>query len=266
MKRFAAAALIAGLGAGTASAELINITSEKYTGGNTVTLSTGDLQGPGALGDGTTWNVYDDNNSTDATTSGVRDSDGNLLTGVTFSTTAGESRGNSDGVNSWDLEVLRTYWQNFGKGQDQTVTVGGLTPGAIYDVWITSYAPGTTSFNNNSQAWLTEGGAGTWSTANTTSSASSQSIDNGTAPKNSSTWVDGYNYVTFASVVVDGSGNITFLGDADDIGDGETYSGAPDTVNHRLQLNSIQLQLVPEPSSLALLGLGGLCVIRRRRG
>lgn len=262
----AALATTAALSAGSASAELINITSDKYTGGPNPfpPLVTADLQGPGGVGAGTTWNIYDDNDSTNATTSGVRDSAGNLLTGVTFETTAGESRGTG---SDYDLEVQRTFWQNFGKGADQTVTVGGLTSGDVYDVWIVSNAPGTTTSNAAQTSWFTEGGAGVWSTTNTTSSASSQTIDNTLGPKNTSTWVDGYNYVFFANVVVDGSGNISFLGNADDAGDGLTYAaGAPDTEAHRLQLNSIQLQLVPEPSSLALLGLGGLLIARRRRG
>jgi hypothetical protein len=33
-----------------------------------------------------------------------------------------------------------------------------------------------------------------------------------------------------------------------------------------LEVNAFQLRAIPEPSSLVLLGLGGLCILRRRRG
>jgi len=213
---------------------LVNITSSKYTGGNAVNLTTADLEGPGGLGAGTSWNVLGTNSG-----AALLDSTG-VSTGITFATTAGESRGTS---TEWVLEVLRTYWQQFGKGADQTVTLGGLTPGGFYDITLTSLAPVI-----DSGAASTEGGAGIWSTTNATTSSSAQSIDNTTPPKNTSTWVVGYNYVVFEKVEANGSGNIVFLGNADGIDADELNIGLVAGA-HRLQLNSLQLLETTAPPS-----------------
>ena len=70
--------------------------------------------------------------------------------------------------------------------------------------------------------------------------------------------MQGYNYVLFENVEADGSGNILFTGTAGDLLDGSVDA-------HRFGLNGLQINQVPEPSTTALLGLGGLALILRRR-
>lgn len=228
------------LGAGAAHAALIQGSSLIYTGntsGNAL-IDTTAMVGPLGGGPNQTWNVIGSNSATD-----LLDSTGAVTT-VDFATTYGESRGLGGSI---DLEVARTFWQNFGKGADSTITFSGLVPGAVYDVALVSVS-------NSSGG--TEDSIGEFSTTNTTTTVGPQAIDGST--RNVSTFVQGQNYVLFENVVVDGAGEINFLADAADAGEFDANA-------YRLQLNAFQLNLVPEPSSLALLGLGGLLLARRRR-
>jgi hypothetical protein len=86
MKRFAAAVLIAGLGAGTAGAELINVNFNGFTGGNLQSETEATLSGP-AGGLATSWNQYADEDST-----GVMIDSTGANTGVTFTTNFTEGR------------------------------------------------------------------------------------------------------------------------------------------------------------------------------
>jgi len=60
--------------------------------------------------------------------------------------------------------------------------------------------------------------------------------------------------ISYEFTATDGTLNTTF--DRDDSLTGDTNNW----------LSGYSLQVVPEPSSLALLGLGGLLIARRRRG
>ncbi|QTN32333.1 Ig-like domain-containing protein [Akkermansiaceae bacterium] len=125
----------------------------------------------------------------------------------------------------------------FGKGQDTTMSITGLTPGSSYDLYI--YALG-----NNSGAWGniadTERTAGDFVTTNTVNGNSqSQWIDNGKAGTNGNSFLINGNYVVFQSIVADGSGNISVLVDAYDGLDGVSGNGDGDC---RLYVNGIQIR------------------------
>ena len=153
-----------------------------------------------------------------------------------------------------DLPMLRGSMTEFGKGVDnRTVAISGLENGGTYDIWMVSFR-NQGAFNGQAEQY-----AGWWSTSNATTSASDQFIDARGAVNNTSTFVDGYNYVLFENVEADGSGNILFTGTAGDLLDGSVNA-------HRFGLNGLQInQVVPEPGSLALLAFGGLLALRRRR-
>jgi hypothetical protein len=231
------------LGAGSfASAALINV---NFTGGADPESS---LVGPGG-GLGTTWNQF-----------AGPDSPGTLLDSSGAATTVAINSNfglpNTFDTATIDLTMLRGSMTNFGKGVDDTnVTISGLAIGGIYDIWLVTlrnqpFESGTPSGTEQYVGW--------WSTANTTTSSSNQLVDARGASINTSTFVDGYNYVLFEDVVANGSGQIVFTGVAGPLLDGSNN-------DHRLGLNGLQINQVPEPGSLALIALGGLLGLRRRR-
>jgi hypothetical protein len=184
------------------------------------------LNGP-AGGTNETWNQF-------AAVSG-----GNLLTtngvktaiGFTCTATEGRSWGNPD------LRLLQSALTHFAKGQDMTLTITNLTPGAYYNVWLASHA------NNDA---IAERASGIWSTSNTVGTVGGQSIDSLSSSLNGNTWEKGNNYVLFEYVKADDQGKMVFLGDATDANE---LTG--DTNAYRLPLNGWQLRQVM-PSTLTV--------------
>ena len=74
-----------------------------------------------------------------------------------------------------------------------------------------------------------------WSTTNDTTSPGNQLVNAVGTTINTSTFVDGYNYVLFANVEANASGNIVFTGVA-----GDQLNGSDN--NHRLGLNGLQIK------------------------
>jgi hypothetical protein len=239
---FASLVAIALSAAPVANAALINVNFNGFTGGNPgpTTQVESTLVGPGG-GLGTSWNQYADEDS-----SGVMVDSTGAATTVTVATNFSEGRYDGTGAI---LTMLRATLTDFAKGATgRTITISGLDAGSLYNIWLVSY---------RDQGSAAERIVGTWTTANTTSSAPTQLIDNRVG-QNNTTFVDGYNYVLFESVEASVGGQIVFSGTGARIVDGFD-------ADYRLGLNGLQIELIPEPSSALLGGLGLLALLRRRR-
>ncbi len=161
--------------------------------------------------------------------------------------------GLSGGTNEGPANSIFTGNSNqFGKGDNQTLSFSGLAFGGVYNIYIYALSHNTGSWGNLAD---TERAAGAFTTTNVSGNGASQSLDNGIAGTNGSTFTAGSNYVLFQSIVADGAGNISIVADALDAGAGST----------RLHVNGLQIEAIPETSSAALLGLGAFAMILRRR-
>jgi alpha-galactosidase len=204
----------------TAPARTIHV---NFTGGTAETGSA--LSGP-AGGLGTTWNQFLGPNSPGT----LVDSTGAATT-VTITSNFGLTGTFDTPVLA--LPMLRGSMTNFGKGVDNTViTIGGLANGGSYDIWLVTlrnqpFSSGTPQGTEQYVGW--------WSTTNPTLSPANQLVDARGAAINTTTFVDGYNYVFFENVVANGSGQIVFTGVAGPLLDGSDNF-------HRLGLNGLQIQ------------------------
>lgn len=140
----------------------------------------------------------------------------------------------------------------FGKGDDQTISISGLSIAGVYNIYIYALSHNTGSWGNLAD---TERAAGAFTTTNVSGNGTSQSLDNGITGTDADPFTAGSNYVLFQSIVADGSGNISIVADALDAGGAST----------RLHVNGLQIVSIPETSSAALLGLGAFALILRRR-
>jgi len=197
-----------------AQGQLINV---NFTNGNALDPTT--LEGPGG-GLGTSWNQYAGYDSTGV----VVDSTGGATT-VTIDTNFSLAAND----NATPLTMLRHSITDFGKGAaGKNVTISGLANGETYDIWL------VTLRNQPFGSDGTEQYVGWWSTTHTTTSPSDQLVDAVNPTINTSTFVEGYNYVLFENVVATG-GQIVFTGVAGDQLDGSDN-------NHRHGLNGLQIK------------------------
>lgn len=137
------------------------------------------LVGP-AGGLGKTWNQPRALSAT-----ALKDSDG-LVTGVSFVNTC-------DGIDPWSgsLSMLVGGARSFGWSTPRNLVISGLAPGNKYNLYIGSF------YTNEN------GSTGIFTTTNVTSNGQIQNNNNGGGHGNSSTWVQGTNYVRFENVEPD---------------------------------------------------------------
>jgi len=226
------------LAAGSVSAALVNVNFHNDSGGETEA----DLDGP-LGGASSTWNQSTSASGTDVLNSA------NVATTIDWA--FAHSLEEND-TNNWAdpaRKMLIGSFGQFGKGEDSTLTISGLVAGQLYNVAIAA-----SRLRNNG----TEHSYGTFSTSNNTTSGS-QTVD-GITSLNGDAWELGVNHALFENVEANGSGEISFLADALD--NDELFAGS---LARRFHLNGFQIESVPEPSTTALLGLGGLALILRRR-
>ena len=198
----------------TASVEFVDPTTQRGFNVSFVnfTDTLGNFEDPATLvgpagGSGETWTQI-----RAASGSNLLASDG-TATGVSVTTAYPECRQRS----TTGLVMLFDGLTEFGKGLSRSVTISGLAPGSLYDLYLAS----TAAFADAS-----ERANGTFSMTNATGTAGGQTIDQSVAA-NTTTWEQGNNYVLFESVVVDGNGQIKLT--------------AADTSGFRLPLNGFQL-------------------------
>jgi hypothetical protein len=227
-------AVLAGIS--SSQAALINL---NYNGGGDAPVES-TLSGP-AGGLATTWNSVTSSGDTGA----LQDSGDNPTT-VSVNTSGYDGSPSLGNQTVGDLPVYRSFLSSFSRPGAYSVTISGLASEGLYDIWLLSYRDATNPLDPS---------VGTWTADNTTTSSISQLVDaQDVSTPGSSTFTEGYNYVLFSNVEATVGGVISFTG----VGD-------PGDTGRRLHLNGLQINQVPEPSSAALLGLGGLALILRRR-
>ncbi len=201
------------------------------------TPSTGSFEDPASLvgpagGLGESWSQF-----AAASGSNLIASDG---TATSVGVTTNFTEGRYDGTGA--TPMLRATLTDFARGTARTFTITGLPPGALYDVWLTSF---------RNQASAAERTYGRWTANNPTTSSGVQFIDNRDG-QNGTTFVEGYNYVVFTGVVADESGQISF--------DGKGMTLADDAdADYRLGLSGFQIAPAagpPPPTTTLVIDLG----------
>jgi hypothetical protein len=194
------------------------------------------------------------NNSTTAGSDG-------LLPNPVNSLNSASAAGDGYGVGGSHRELMGTGWSTNGTGEGFGFTLVGLTPSTTYNLYLysasttlgqggnfTGVSTILTDANGNTTGGTVQGTAVQTNTSNTTNF---RSVFDSTAinptPEEGKSW----NLLTLTS---DANGDLSFAMTGDSAGGIKPI------------LNGFQLdQVVPEPASALLLGLGGLGLLGRRR-
>ena len=196
---------------------------------------------PGPTVTDTVGNDWNDLATTDTTYNTIHDLDNATLTGVSVQfagggiNTAGEDNwvGLSTNASTFNApaefvdSVTTDLWFN-----NATITITGLDTGLTYNLYSVSQGGGA-GFDTREDTHSVMGDV----------SYGSTTVNRGVARTTGA-------FHTFLGVSPDGTGTIVF-----------TTSG----VGNNPAFNGLLIEAVPEPSSTALLGLGGLALILRRR-
>ncbi len=233
------AALLIGsvIASSSANAALVNVNFNGFIPTTAPVPTESSLTGVGGLGLNTSWNQYAavDSSGTMVDSSGAN-------TTMTVDTDFTEGRSHTANISIFESSLQGSG--GGGRGSTYTTTIAGLDNGGLYDIWVYSYADGTGR----------EGSLADWATTNTTTTVGTQEIDS-LAGGAGDTFTYGTNYVLFENVEATAGGVIVVTGT------GRVTTGT----DRRAVLSGLQIQSVPEPSTTALLGLGGLALILRRR-
>ena len=166
--------------------------------------------------------------------SNLVDTTGTVISSVSVSGTGDDGRQ----ISGTSLSLFNANRGFFGKGQDTTISITGLTPNTPYDLYLYALSHATTSWGNLSDS---ERAAGDFTTANTVlGNGQSQWLENAVPGTNGNAFLPNGNYVTFQSIVSNGSGNISVVVDAYD-----GIDGNPSTDNGDCRLHVCGLQIRP---------------------
>lgn len=223
---FVSAAFLAAIP--STQAAVNNVDIQGNNSGDTAVANYTGANANGPIASDNTWNYF--------TTSGVPDAGDSLtVSGVTFTFGTGWTSSYSIAGNPNNLQSDRAFTTG-----SATFTISGLDTTKDYNLALIA---GPANAGGFFESDFTIGGDTKIATAVTDAGSN----DNGAL-----TFTDGVTHVLFSGL--DGSsGSITFT---------TSYSG-PD--GGAAVLSGLQLQAVPEPSAVALLGLCGLSLLLRRR-
>lgn len=182
---------------------------------------------------GTVWNPISATGTSGALVSSTGGATGVTFTLGTASTNVGFNNAGGLGVNA----LMRDY--TYGYPQANTFSINGLTPGGTYDLYL--YA---------------QNGSVNAATTQFTIGATSQTATN--AAGNLTSFVELGNYVKFLGLIATG-GSIS--------GSVVDPNSVPGVDERAFAFNGLQVQSVPEPSSLLILATGvvGLVACARQR-
>lgn len=181
--------------------------------------------------------------------------------GVTVTSVGFADTGTAFGSGSFTDTDITAILQG-GLFNASTITLNGLTAGYTYEIQVISNDSRTTGGRStNGTDWVTVFSDGTQSVADsiTAGSSATSALSNRDPLDSYSGENSGHSIL---GTFIAGAGGTQAFSIA-----GSTNGGTTLNSSGRAQINAFQLRLiaVPEPSSTALLGLGGLALIMRRR-